>query len=114
MPKYDIHEKDPAHIFTNEEINMMLDRFKNNHAMYYSILTAYCTGLRAADIIYEIQKNKTIKQPIFILVSGFQKSDIEYTIKSKGIEVYTVYKPYNFDELANYIKDIIKERSDGT
>ena len=42
--------KDPAHIFTNEEINMMLERFKNNHAMYYAILTAYCTGLRAAEV----------------------------------------------------------------
>ena len=50
MPKYDIPEKDPAHIFTKEEINMMLDRFKNNHAMYYAILTAYCTGLRAAEV----------------------------------------------------------------
>lgn len=50
LPKYDIPEKDPAHIFTNEEINMMLDRFKNNHAMYYAILTAYCTGLRAAEV----------------------------------------------------------------
>lgn len=50
LPKYDIPEKDPAHIFTNEEINMMLERFKNNHAMYYAILTAYCTGLRAAEV----------------------------------------------------------------
>ena len=50
LPKYDIPDKDPAHIFTNEEINMMLQRFKNNHAMYYAILTAYCTGLRAAEL----------------------------------------------------------------
>ena len=50
LPKYDIPEKNPAHIFTNEEINMMLDGFKNNHAMYYAILTAYCTGLRAAEV----------------------------------------------------------------
>lgn len=50
LPKYDIPEKDPAHIFTNEEINMMLDRFKSNHAMYYAILTAYYTGLRVAEV----------------------------------------------------------------
>lgn len=50
MPKYDIPEKDPAHIFTKEEINMMLDRFKNNHAMYYAMLTAYCTGLRVSEV----------------------------------------------------------------
>lgn len=50
LPKYDIPDKDPAHIFTNEEINMMLQRFRSNHAMYYAILTAYCTGLRAAEL----------------------------------------------------------------
>ena len=32
MQKYDLPEKDPAHIFTNEEVNMMLDRFKNIYA----------------------------------------------------------------------------------
>lgn len=50
LPKYDIPPKDPAHIFTNEEINMILERFKNNHCVYYAFLTAYCTGLRIAEV----------------------------------------------------------------
>ena len=50
LPKYDIPSKDPAHIFTNEEINMILERFKNNHCVYYAFLTAYCTGLRVAEV----------------------------------------------------------------
>ena len=50
MPKYDVPDDDPAHIFTNEEINMILNRFKNNHAMYYAVLTAYCTGLRVSEV----------------------------------------------------------------
>ena len=50
MPKYDEPEKDPAHIFTAEEIKMILERFKNNHAMYYAILTAYYTGLRVSEV----------------------------------------------------------------
>lgn len=50
LPKYDIPPKDPAHIFTNEEINLILDRFKNNHCIYYAFLTAYCTGLRVAEV----------------------------------------------------------------
>ncbi len=50
LPKYDIPPKDPAHIFTNEEINLILDRFKNNHCVYYAFLTAYCTGLRVAEV----------------------------------------------------------------
>ncbi len=50
LPKYDIPPNDPAHIFTNEEINIILDRFKNNHCIYYAFLTAYCTGLRVAEV----------------------------------------------------------------
>ena len=50
LPKYDIPPKDPAHIFTNEEINLILDRLKNNHCVYYAFLTAYCTGLRIAEV----------------------------------------------------------------
>lgn len=50
LPKYDIPPEDPAHIFTNEEISLILDRFKNNHCVYYAFLTAYCTGLRIAEV----------------------------------------------------------------
>lgn len=50
LPKYDIPPEDPAHIFTNEEINLILDRFKNNHCVYYAFLTAYFTGLRIAEV----------------------------------------------------------------
>ena len=49
LPKYDVPPNDPAHIFTNEEINIILDRFKN-HCVYYAFLTAYCTGLRASEV----------------------------------------------------------------
>lgn len=62
----------------------------------------------ASDIICEIQKAKNVKQPIFILVSAYQSSDLKYTINNKGIKVYTIFKPYNFEDLANYIKNIIK------
>lgn len=50
LPKYDVPPKDPAHIFTDEEINTILERFKNNHCIYYAFLTAYCTGLRIAEV----------------------------------------------------------------
>ena len=50
LPKYDVPPNDQAHIFTNEEINLILDRFKNNHCVYYAFLTAYCTGLRASEV----------------------------------------------------------------
>ena len=50
LPKYDIPDSDPAHIFTKEEINMILNRFENNHAFYYAALTAYYTGLRVSEV----------------------------------------------------------------
>lgn len=65
----------------------------------------------ASDVIYEIQKDKDLKQLIFILVSGYQKIDMEYTVNYKGIDVYTIYKPYDFDDLANYVKKLLENSS---
>lgn len=50
IPRYDVPDNDPAHIFSKEEIDMILERFKNNHAFYYAILTAYYTGLRVSEV----------------------------------------------------------------
>ena len=50
LPKYDVPPEDPAHILTKEEVNLILDRFKNNHAFYYAVLTAYYTGLRVSEV----------------------------------------------------------------
>jgi len=51
LPRYDVPEEDPAHIFTKEEIDMILNRFKRtNHCVYYAFLTAYYTGLRVSEV----------------------------------------------------------------
>ena len=51
LPKYDYQEDDPAHIFTKEEVNTILERFKNrNDCVYYAFLTAYYTGLRVSEV----------------------------------------------------------------
>jgi len=50
IPKYDTAPNDPAHIFTEEEIQMILNRFENNHCVYYAMLTAYYTGLRVSEV----------------------------------------------------------------
>lgn len=49
-PRIDKIEGDPAHIFTQEEIERILDRFKGTHSIYYSFLTAYYTGMRVSEV----------------------------------------------------------------
>ena len=50
LPRYDVPDSDPAHIFTPEEISMIFERFKNSHCIYYAFLTAYYTGLRISEV----------------------------------------------------------------
>ena len=50
LPRYDIPDTDPAHIFTKEEIDKILTRFSRNKCMYYAVLTAYHTGLRVSEV----------------------------------------------------------------
>ena len=50
LPSYDVPESDSVHIFTKEEIDMTLNRFKNNSCVYYAFLTAYYTGLRVSEV----------------------------------------------------------------
>lgn len=50
IPKYDVPQADPAHIFTPEEIEIIFNRFRNSHTIYYAFLTAYYTGLRISEV----------------------------------------------------------------
>lgn len=50
IPRYEIVTQDPAHIFTQEEIERILDRFRDLPYIYYSFLTAYYTGLRVSEV----------------------------------------------------------------
>lgn len=50
VPRYDVPDGDPAHIFTEGEIEKILNRVKNNRCVYYAFLTAYYTGLRLSEV----------------------------------------------------------------
>lgn len=50
IPRYETVSTDPVHIFTQEEIERILDRFKDVHYVYYAFLTAYYTGLRVSEV----------------------------------------------------------------
>lgn len=62
----------------------------------------------ASDIIQEIQKDTIIKQPVFIIVSDYTNDDIKKLLKDKSITAYSISKPYNFDKLANNIRQIVE------
>lgn len=49
-PRLDKISTDPAHIFTKEEVERILNRFKDTHSIYYSLLTAYYTGMRVSEV----------------------------------------------------------------
>ncbi len=49
-PRIDKIQSDPAHIFTQEEFERILDRFKGTHSIYYAFLTAYYTGMRVSEV----------------------------------------------------------------
>lgn len=50
LPRMETINHDPAHIFTPEEIERILNRFKDTHSIYYSFLTAYYTGMRVSEV----------------------------------------------------------------
>lgn len=50
LPKYDIPDEDPVHIFTKEEVKMILDRFKNNDTFTCAFLTSCYTGMRTGEV----------------------------------------------------------------
>ena len=49
-PRIDKIQNDPAHIFTQEEFERILERFKGTHSIYYAFLTAYYTGMRVSEV----------------------------------------------------------------
>lgn len=49
-PRIEKIQNDPAHIFTQEEFERILERFKGTHSIYYAFLTAYYTGMRVSEV----------------------------------------------------------------
>lgn len=50
LPKIEKEKKDIKHVYTNEEINKILKRFKNNESFTCSFLTACLTGMRTGEV----------------------------------------------------------------
>lgn len=50
IPRYEVVAGDPAHIFTQNEIERILARFNDIPYVYYAFLTAYYTGMRVSEV----------------------------------------------------------------
>lgn len=93
IPRYEIVAGDPAHIFTQEEIERILDRFKNTPHIYYAFLTAYYTGMRTSEVFGLTWdcvdfENKTINKNI-IRKNKFGLPKRYKSTKGHSIEVWS-------------------------
>lgn len=50
LPKMDIDKKDPKHLYTQEEIDKTLFRFRYNDTFTCSFLTSCYTGMRTGEV----------------------------------------------------------------
>ncbi len=124
LPKYDTPEKDPAYIFTKEEIKMLLERFKNNHCVYYAFLTAYYTGLRVSEVFGLMWEdidfeNKTLRVDRNILKKNQKGGTKKRHISGNSTTVWYLgtcktkssYRTIDIgDTLVNALKDYKKEQ----
>lgn len=94
IPKYDVPQADPAHIFTPEEIEIIFNRFRNSHTIYYAYLTYLKTKAS------ELEKIKGISlesEKGYIKSVSVSKSMIDESRSTK--ENYCLRIPYS----ENYI-----------
>lgn len=50
IPKMDIEKKEEKHLYTKEEINLIINRFKDNFTFICAFLTACFTGMRTGEL----------------------------------------------------------------
>lgn len=50
MPKMDVEKKEDKHLYTKEEIDLILNRFKDESTFICAFLTACFTGMRTGEL----------------------------------------------------------------
>ncbi len=116
-PGIDKIGKDHAHIFTKEEIERILDRFKGTHSIYYAFFTAYYIEMRTGEVFAltwdDINlENRTIKINKTVYVKDKEKNGRWYlgTVKTicshRGVYICdTLYSfLFKYKELQNNYK----------
>ena len=86
IPKYDIPEEEPAHIFTKDEIDKIFNRFANSHCIYYAFLTAYYTGLRISEVFGLTWEDIDLKRKTLRVARNIVKKNQGGGTKGRHIE----------------------------
>lgn len=98
----------------SDKITILDTYVKDSNEMYNSIINdkpdIIITNERkrdtpATDIIKKVQKNHNIKQPFFIIISGYP--DIIHTVNSKNIVAKCIIKPFDYAILPKIIENYI-------
>lgn len=92
-------DMNPVHIYTQEEIERILDRFKDLPYIYYSFLTTYYTGLRVPEV-YRLTwdnidfENKTLTVDKNIIRKNKDRLFKRYNIAKGHSTIMTTYNIY--------------------
>ena len=98
----------------SDKITILDSYVKDSNEMYNSIINdkpdIIITNERkpdtpATDIIKKVQSTHNIKQPFFIIISGYP--DIVHTINLKNIVAKCIVKPFDYDILPKIIENYI-------
>ena len=112
-PRIDKIGKDPAHIFTQEEIERILDRFKGTHSIYYAFLTAYYTGMRVSEVYGLTWDCVDFEKKTLTINKNIIKKNQYGLPKRKNItKGHSVGVWYFGDTLVNALKDYKKEQEE--
>lgn len=98
----------------SDKVTILDTYVKDSNEMYNSIINdkpdIIITNERkpdtpATDIIKKVQSTHNIKQPFFIIISGYP--DIVHTINLKNIVAKCIVKPFDYDILPKIIENYI-------
>ncbi|NMA50487.1 MAG: site-specific integrase [Mollicutes bacterium] len=107
LPKIEQYSEDVKHVYTEEEIKLILERFKDNITFICAFLTAYFTGLRTGEVFAITWDDIDLKEGIISVKNSVYDKPKDYkgrwylgTTKTKT----GVRKIY----IGNILKEVLK------
>lgn len=107
LPKIEQYSEDVKHVYTEEEIKLILERFKDNITFICAFLTAYFTGLRTGEVFALTWDDINLKEGVISVKNSVYDKPKDYkgrwylgTTKTKT----GVRKIY----IGNILKEVLK------